>query len=152
MATDTGWSDWREIDLKDVDREYKEGVETRALYAAPQPAQPVGINGLTEAETNASMSVMGLSKRSQPVAQPLTWQPIETAPKDGTKVLVYRPLAHLTNDDVVSIKHSIAHSRPCWNQTIPKGMEPKNFTDGACYPTHWIPLPAAPSHGIGAKE
>lgn len=32
------------------------------LSAAPSPA-PVGINGLTEAETNASASVMGLVKK-----------------------------------------------------------------------------------------
>lgn len=34
------------------------------LYAAAgaSPVQPIGINGLTEAETSASMSVMGLSK------------------------------------------------------------------------------------------
>jgi hypothetical protein len=36
--------------------------------SSAQAAQPVGINGLTEAETSASMSVLGLSKPK--VAQP----------------------------------------------------------------------------------
>jgi hypothetical protein len=42
---------------------------------AAQPARPVGINGLTEAETSASMSVVGLSKPkvAQP-AQPTDWR------------------------------------------------------------------------------
>ncbi len=41
-------------------------------HPAPKQAEPVGINGLTEAETNASMSVMGLSK---PQAQePVAWE------------------------------------------------------------------------------
>lgn len=40
--------------------------ENARLKAAPQPAQEqVGINGLTEAETSASMSVLGLSKPAQ---------------------------------------------------------------------------------------
>ena len=41
-------------------------VKARAAIAAAE-AQPVGINGLTEAETNATMSVMGLSKPAQPL-------------------------------------------------------------------------------------
>ncbi len=34
IASESGWSDWREINLSDADREYRNGVETRKLYAA----------------------------------------------------------------------------------------------------------------------
>ncbi len=48
-------------------------LEAHKVMAQPvaQPAEPVGINGLTEAETSASMSVRGLSK---PTAQPVAPQ------------------------------------------------------------------------------
>ena len=36
--------------------------------AAQQQAEPVMINGLTEAETNATASVVGLTKQAEPVA------------------------------------------------------------------------------------
>jgi hypothetical protein len=51
----------------------------------PQASEPVGINGLTQAETDASMSVRGLSN---PTASEPAWRPIETAPKDGQPVWV----------------------------------------------------------------
>jgi hypothetical protein len=38
---------------------------------AQQAQEPVGINGLTEAETSASMSVMGLSKPAPKQAEPI---------------------------------------------------------------------------------
>ena len=41
------------------------GTAITAIKQAQQAQEPVGINGLTEAETNATMSVMGLSKRNQ---------------------------------------------------------------------------------------
>jgi hypothetical protein len=45
--------------------------EASAITAGNGQAQePVGINGLTEAETNASMSVMGLSKAAPKQAEP----------------------------------------------------------------------------------
>lgn len=72
------------------------------------------------------------------------WQPIETAPMDGTAVLVYREdagvfTAHYVEDD--------AHL-----------SSPMNPPEGDCYwfttggedltddmPTHWMPLPDAPN-------
>ena len=62
-----------------------------AITAIKQAQEPVGINGLTEAETSASMSVMGLSKPATKQAQePETWIddggwefPIEPTPKQA---------------------------------------------------------------------
>lgn len=49
------------------------------------------------------------------------WQPIETAPKDGTHFLAYHP----------TFVHSIWVT--FWRDSAPSGF------------THWMPLPAAPT-------
>lgn len=72
------------------------------------------------------------------------WQPIETAPRDGTQFLVYRPLAHVTHDANIKIVKGTPHNYGCWEATVPPGYSLENFTDGACRATHWQPLPAAP--------
>lgn len=58
------------------------------------------------------------------------WQPISTAPKDGTYVLVYRP--QLRDRGCVCTER---YDAPHWSS-------------GDCFwpgdPTHWMPLPAAP--------
>lgn len=71
------------------------------------------------------------------------WQPIETAPKDGTKFLAYRPLAHMTHDLHIKIVRGVPNNYGCWESTVPSGYSFENFTDGACRATHWMPLPAA---------
>ena len=65
-------------------------------------------------------------------ASPPAWQPIETAPKDGTGVLVFRPLA------------------PTKRMIGIDGRRPNQF-DGEWansrpgeQPTHWQPLPPPP--------
>jgi len=58
----------------------------------------------------------------------MNWQPIETAPKDGTGVLVY------SNGRVVSAYFS--KSQDEWLEVI----HDYSFYD----PTHWMPLPELP--------
>ena len=53
------------------------------------------------------------------------WQPIETAPKDGTEILAWD-----------GIEHKIAR----WDE--PSGWFLSDWM--RCYPTHWQPLPAPP--------
>ncbi|HAX40613.1 MAG TPA: hypothetical protein DCY10_07045 [Clostridiales bacterium] len=72
------------------------------------------------------------------------WQPIETAPKDGTRVLLYRPLAEKTGDNVVEVKRTTSYDNGCWPATVPPGASGENFTDGSCYATHWMPFPDLP--------
>lgn len=74
----------------------------------------------------------------------MDWQPIETAPTDGTRILLYRPLAAKTGDDVIDIKQGVDWDNGCWPATVPPGMDETNFTDGMCKATHWMPLPAPP--------
>ncbi len=55
----------------------------------------------------------------------MQWQPIETAPRDGTPLLVW-------DGDVPIIAY---WHRAAWRYS------PKGYT---CHPTHWMPLPPPP--------
>ena len=65
-------------------------------------------------------------------------------PPKGKKCLFYRPLAGNSGDQVISVKTAIEGNGFCWSETIPKGCEPTNPTDGSCHVTHWMPLPEPP--------
>lgn len=73
-------------------------------------------------------------------AETLTWQPIETAPKDGTPVLLYRECAGWSVRgwgywvDVKGIDGWVSHGF---------GDPPGNL--GLGHPTHWMPLPEPPA-------
>ena len=61
------------------------------------------------------------------------WQPIETAPRDGTQIWAFRPDAH--PDDQQGIAW--------WNSSRRGGLwEDPDDRDDA--PTYWMPLPAPP--------
>lgn len=61
--------------------------------------------------------------------EPSEWQPIDTAPKDKTWVLVY------SEDGYMDVAYSDGLS---WNN---EGYGP---TGGQVWPTHWMPLPLPP--------
>lgn len=74
------------------------------------------------------------------MAEALNWQPIETAPKDGTKILV---INNRGNQAVV-----------LWGGISAEGWvpmfsdaTPNPFLNGGCGSvcTHWMPLPKPPS-------
>lgn len=75
------------------------------------------------------------------------WQPIETLPRDGRYVLVYRPLAMETGDPTLTITKTL--KRGSTATTSPQGV--KHWTERWCHPTHWMDLPALPSP-IGKAE
>ena len=62
----------------------------------------------------------------------------------GQQVVAYRPTAAQTNDDPVRLVRYTGGERESW-QGVTHGF------DCICHPTHWMPLPAAPSHLSGAK-
>jgi hypothetical protein len=65
------------------------------------------------------------------------WQPIETLPRDGRYVLVYRPMAMETGDPTLTIAKTTRSPT-----TSPQGV--KHWTDRWCHPTHWMDLPPLP--------
>lgn len=75
------------------------------------------------------------------------WQPIETAPKDGTEFL-----AALSNDWVIIISEVPNWDRYAWYRTstnvsipVARTHEPSSLKDGNCLlATHWMPLPQPP--------
>jgi hypothetical protein len=60
----------------------------------------------------------------------MSWQSIESAPKDGTEILVYRDGVH----------HVLWHNLDWCDPT-----HSWSFTKEAP-PTHWMPLPDPPQH------
>lgn len=70
------------------------------------------------------------------------WQPIETAPKDGTDILLYLPGA------AQCFSMIIGHWSACdelpdddaWYPTTPHAADSLDID-----PTHWMPLPKAPN-------
>lgn len=73
------------------------------------------------------------------IAEVQRWQPIETAPRDGTWFIAYRPLAMATGDKTIDIVQGVDHPT-----TSPQGIV--HWTSRWCHPTHWIPLPVPPQN------
>ena len=67
----------------------------------------------------------------------MTWQPIETAPKDGTRVLIYQP-AGMWRSCNRGARIDLAY----WHQ--PGNAEKPGFWMPTSRPTHWMPLPDPP--------
>jgi len=69
------------------------------------------------------------------------WQPIDTAPKDGTPILGFIPSYYQGKGGMVVAVWMDFSDRPGWYSEISSVHEP----------THWMPLPPAPT-GNGADE
>lgn len=69
------------------------------------------------------------------------WQPIETAPKDGTWVLLRGNSGYIRTPYRVAVGCDDAEYRPLspWQTS-----ERRSFTDDGGAPTHWMPLPDPP--------
>ncbi len=68
------------------------------------------------------------------------WQPIETAPKDGTRVMLFRAGRKICLGGYVT---------PSWALTL-EGW--KNSHGNFFEPTHWMPLPLPPTNSTPTKE
>jgi hypothetical protein len=70
----------------------------------------------------------------------MTWQPIETAPRDGTRVLVFWA------PSIIQISwHEVSYrviNGQEWFRRV--GWMVDGLTTGEIYPTHWMPLPDPP--------
>lgn len=71
------------------------------------------------------------------------WQPIETAPKDGTPILAFHPFkfANDKEDAVCDVTAWDVRGGFWFNRTASNYYQ--RCSEGA-QPTHWMPLPPAP--------
>lgn len=67
------------------------------------------------------------------------WQPIETAPKDGTAVLIFAP-ATSELDAVIQVAHFTRNGYPSVNRWVEFHGEGYETYE----PTHWMALPSPP--------
>ncbi|WP_324695432.1 DUF551 domain-containing protein [Novosphingobium sp. RL4] len=81
---------------------------------------------------------------------PAKWQPIETAPKDGSGIIVIDMTAPLPEAGQAWFKHGV------WTAVCPDGaiaLEAEVYRAMAWpTPTHWMPLPSAPSQIEEGKD
>jgi hypothetical protein len=78
------------------------------------------------------------------------WRPIETAPRDGTKILAIRCAVYVDPD--TKVPEDVRAYSICWFTDQPGwGLNPA-FFDGyhSVSPTHWAPLPPPPSSEAAA--
>jgi hypothetical protein len=74
----------------------------------------------------------------------MIWQPIETAPKDGTPILVYCPDARKPHESITAARY-IPYT-PTWGYWEPcvADHESERWPRLKDQPTHWMKLPAPP--------
>lgn len=86
-----------------------------------------------------------------PSEWPASWQPIETAPKDGRQLLLWIPSFGSLGTMVTAywfLDEGKPRPKPSWRNTgsmtrlTPQKWSPYKATLGQ--PTHWMPLPAGP--------
>lgn len=92
---------------------------------------------------------------SETVNLPSEWLPIETAPKDGTKIdLLYPyPRGRTVNclwaqNDLAYLKFGWIWRTPIWKDGV---LLPEDQWNVNCYggePTHWMPVPALPDDWV----
>lgn len=70
------------------------------------------------------------------------WQPIDTAPKDGTEILVFVPPAKWSGGYVRSVMWVEDSDHSCWCVEDNK-LGPFALRGGS--PTHWMQLPEPPA-------
>ena len=87
--------------------------------------------------------LLGEVEKALAAADAAAWRPIESVPRDGTRVIAYRPEAPATQANVFEI---VAGDNRATKS--PQGVT--HYTNGWCHPTHWQPLPAPPGDEVKA--
>ena len=100
------------------------------------------------AELREAVGKLGLPEPSPLLREWIVngWQPIETAPRDGTWVLVYGALEYSDEGDVT--RQAVAQFTETLNARKCNGRWAMAWYDGGYYgmivPSHWMPLPPPP--------
>lgn len=84
--------------------------------------------------------------------QAQVWRPIETAPMDGTRVMLWRGSPHIGTwaEMVIAEWYDGAWSWPTDNPSTHGEWSPDDLVNGYYSRegfTHWMPLPATPAEG-----
>jgi hypothetical protein len=74
------------------------------------------------------------------------WRPIETAPKDGTRVLVCH--CGVSNVDIAYWDAPEWGDEPCWIARDCDDAYYTNYLTGGDTPTYWMPLPKPPNEEV----
>lgn len=100
-------------------------------------------NKKTKASPELLLALKAIEKTEFAPIKLSLWQPIETAPKDGRMILLYRPTGGgwmntatgSWNDDRYA-----KNPRPYWESWLRIGVDWRTLP-----PTHWMPLPEPPA-------
>ena len=109
-----------------------------------------------------------VGRTAPPTAQAEGWRPIETAPKDGTEILLHAPACDYkgTNvkarttyghwrapSDTPRIKYQDGFApEPEWEDFEPFWASWDGGFTEECPPTHWMPLPPPPTSAEGVEH
>ena len=74
----------------------------------------------------------------------MEWQPIETAPKDGTPVLVYAEREGWRGTPRIVCAARLEHHKDWCVYGCAPTILSEQVLD-SCIPTHWMPLPEPPA-------
>jgi hypothetical protein len=118
----------------------------RRLLSAPEPVRLELAMALTNGisfEFPIESLIPGLLKQPENIRLELAallnpWRPIETAPKDGEPILLYKPNERRSGDYITA---------GYWGEWVTSDIEQWIAVAGHPLrePTHWQPLPAPPS-------
>lgn len=78
----------------------------------------------------------------------MNWQPIETAPKDGSLILLGAPNGVWVGKHLPVYTSGFAPKNP-WSSML---LNHDHMAERYTRPTHWMPLPAAPGDEPAAVE
>jgi hypothetical protein len=112
--------------------------EFRGLMDAGEPQAQGGFHaahsaGLASGALGHTKAAWSTHAKAAPPASAQAWQPIESAPKDGSSYLVWAGGV------------GMAHYVDCYQSGYPhKGPFSENLSAWKSMATHWMPLPAAP--------
>lgn len=123
-------AEWREHAR--VERERSEGEAQREIDLLEQSADTWEL---------AADAVDALLARATPPPAD-SWQPIETAPKDGSRILVYQPPNMWRRHPASTGEREEFIQVVYWHQ--PGNPERNGFWTPTIRPTHWMPLPDPP--------
>lgn len=118
-----------------------EGTQNIGKFHTKRAAEEMALTLLTAFRDGAFMQYQAmLAAAPTPPVSEDQWQPIETAPKDEF-VLLAGPSGYTT------IKTVFATGRMCSDYHVGRWIDHANddLTDWGFEPTHWMPLPKAPT-------